>query len=198
MIALPCFQAPMSQKSSAPLWRASLRAAVRPDRFFRNCRIGVETFAELTEIAIVPDRSCRSALGRTKLQGIRCNRQNRRQYANDLKWPARPPQASPHSSPRAAEPRFTQTHTHLRGRTATSDTNNAALAKVGTLLFATRAPRGLMAKLRQALGRLYDCCWMIPRRGAQFTRIRRVPHSGNLVRPFKGAKSFRRPQAALA
>ncbi len=53
--------------------------------------------------------------GTAELLGLSRDRQNRCQYANDLKWLARPPQASPHYIPPSGGPHAYATHTH-RGR----------------------------------------------------------------------------------
>jgi hypothetical protein len=77
------------------------------------------------------------------MAGTSCDRQNRCQYAGDLKWPVWPPQAS-HNTPRAADSTPYATHTQQwRGRSATSHTAIAALDKADPLLIATRVLREL-------------------------------------------------------
>jgi hypothetical protein len=92
--------------------------------------IDVQTFAGFGEIA--PGRYWQPAGalgGTTEFLGPSRDRQNRCQYADDLKWPARPPQASPHNVPQAADPTPNATHTEGAADPATSHTAIAALAK---------------------------------------------------------------------
>src|SRR6516164_9588062 len=98
----------------------ALRAAHRSDR------VGVQTFAGPGEIDLSRHRHLTGALGgTTELPGLSRDRQNRCQYANDLKWPARPPQASPHNTPSGGAHALRKTHTKWRSR-RTSHTAIAA------------------------------------------------------------------------
>ena len=102
-------------------------------------RVGVQTFAERNKISLSRYRSRTGALSGTELLGNRRGRQNRGQYASYRKWPIRPPLASPHSYPRAADLRVTQ-HTHSRCRSATSDTHQLPRLKTWTRFIAIRVP----------------------------------------------------------
>jgi hypothetical protein len=124
---------------------------------------GVQTFAGFGEITLVRYRQPTGALGgTTELLGLSRNRQNRCQYANDLKWPARPPQASPHCIPPNGGPHaLRNTHTEGAADPATSHTAIAALAD-WTRYYCHTCPARTFGKDQQALGRLYDCRTMIP------------------------------------
>jgi hypothetical protein len=123
----------------------------------------VQTFAGFGEIALDRYRQPTGALGgTTELLGLSRDGQNRCQYANDLKWSARPPQASPHCIPPNGGPYAYATHTHRgRSRPATSHTAIAALAN-WTRYYCHTCPARTFGKDRQALGRLYDSGTMIP------------------------------------
>ena len=134
----------------------ALRAAHRSDR------VGVQTFAGPGEIDLSRHRHLTGALGgTTELPGLSRDRQNRCQYANDLKWPARPPQTSPHNTPRAAEPTPYAKHTQSGAVAATSHTTIAALAN-RTRYYRHTSPARTFDKDRQTLGRLYDSDTIIP------------------------------------
>ena len=97
-------------------------------------------------------RQLTGALGEsTELPGPSRNRQNRCQYANDLKWPARPLQASPHNSPRAADPTPYATHTKWRDRPQRPTLPSPRLL-TGPANIATRVPRELLAKIGKHWG----------------------------------------------
>ena len=93
------------------------------------------------------------ALGRTtELHGLSRNRQNSCEYANNLKWPGRPSQASPHNTPRAAEPTPYAKHTQSGAVAATSHTAIAALANRTRYYCATQVPRELLTKIGKHWG----------------------------------------------
>ncbi len=114
-------------------------------------RAGVQTFAERGRISLCRYRSRTGALGGSELLGIRRGRQMRGQYASYRKWPIRPPLASPHSYPRAANLRATQ-HTHSRRRSATSDTHKLPRLKTGRALLRCAFPRGRRDIVGRQLG----------------------------------------------
>jgi hypothetical protein len=124
--------------------------------------VGVQTFAGLGEIDLSGYRHPTGALDRrTARQGLSCDRQDRCQYANDLKWPVRPSQASLHNTPERRAPRLLPTHTTWRIRPATSHTAIAAL-DIRTRYYCHTCPARTLGKDRQALGRLCDGDTMIP------------------------------------
>jgi hypothetical protein len=150
--------------------RAAARARSGPHDWRHG---GVQTFAGFGEIAFDRYRQPTGALGgTTELLGLSRDRQNRCQYANDLKWPARPPQASPHNlPPKRRTPRLTQrTHTKGAADPATSHTAIAALAN-RTRCNCHTCPARTFGKDGQALGRLYDSGRMIPWRRSPIRRF---------------------------
>jgi hypothetical protein len=82
------------------------------------------------------------AVGTTELPGLSRDRQNRCQYANDLKWPARPPQASPHNTPSGGAHAHTQS-----GAVAARPTLPSPRLLTGPAIIATRVPRELLTKI---------------------------------------------------
>jgi hypothetical protein len=114
-------------------------------------RVGVQTFAGLGEIDFSRYRQPTGALGRrTEQQRLSCDRQNRCQYAKDLKWPVRPPQASPHNTPRAADPRLT--HTQSGAADPQRPTPPLPRLITGPAIIATRVPRRLWARIGKHWG----------------------------------------------
>ena len=131
----------------------------------------MQAFAGLGDVDLGRYWQPTGALGRTtEPQGLSRNRQNRCQYANDLKWPVRPLQASPHNTPRAADPTPYATHTQWRGGAATSHTTIAALANRTRYYCHTcpACPARTFGKDRQALGQLYVIGTIIPWRTSPF------------------------------
>jgi hypothetical protein len=114
----------------------------------------VQTFAGLGEIALDRYRQPTGALGETtKLLGLSYDRQNRRQYANDLKWPARPPQASSHNVPPSGGPHaLRNTHTKRAQQTPQRPTPRSPRLLIGPAIIATRVLRGLLAKIGKHWG----------------------------------------------
>ena len=113
----------------------------------------MQTFAGPGEIDLSRYRHLTGALGETtELSGISRDRQNPCQYANDLKWPVRPPQASPHNTPRAPAPTPDAKHTKC-AVAATSHTAIAALAN-RTRYYRHTSPARTFDKGRQTLGQL--------------------------------------------
>ena len=111
-------------------------------------RIGVQTFAGLGEIDLSRYWQPTGALGgTTTLQGLSRDRQNRCQYANDLKWPERPPQASPHNTPERRDRTPYATHTHIGAADPQRPTPPSPRLLTGPAIIATRVPRELWAKI---------------------------------------------------
>ena len=120
----------------------ALRAAHRSDR------VGVQTFAGPGEIDLSRHRHLTGALGgTTELPGLSRDRQNRCQYANDLKWPARPPQASPHNTPSGGAHAHTQS-----GAVAARPTLPSPRLLTGPAIIAARVPRELLTKIGKHWG----------------------------------------------
>jgi hypothetical protein len=113
------------------------------------------------------------ALGRsTRFPGLSCARRSYRQYANDLKWPIRPPQASPHHTPQAADATPSRTHTHKRAQQTRNVSHRRRRACNRTRCLSRAGPARTWVKDRRALGRLCDSRTMIPRRQARTPRVR--------------------------
>ena len=112
----------------------------------------MQTFAGLGEIDLSRYRHLTGALGgTTELPGLSRDRQNRCQYANDLKWPARPPQASPHNTPQRRSPRLTQ-NTHKVAQSPQRPTLPSPRLLIGPAIIATRVPRELLTKIGKHWG----------------------------------------------
>jgi hypothetical protein len=115
-------------------------------------RIGAQTFAGPGEIDLSRYWQPTGALGGTTTpQGLSRDRQNRCQYANDLKWPERPPQASPHNTPRAAGPHALR-NTHSGAADPQRPTPPSPRLLTGPAIIATRVPRELWAKIGKHWG----------------------------------------------